>query len=85
VKAFTRGLCLAFVTLGVTGCGADNETEAEKLSKTMGDPGAPNPKAISTDITQGPPPTMQDVKRQAEENQKKTYSKASGYPGAKSN
>jgi len=85
VKAFTRGLCLGLVTLGMmsmTGCGADNENEAEKLAKGMGDPGAANPKSLPGEITQGPPPTMLDVKRQAEENQKKLYGKGSTYPGA---
>jgi hypothetical protein len=42
VNSFTRGLGLvvfALAMLGITGCGADNETEADKLSKGMGDPG----------------------------------------------
>jgi hypothetical protein len=42
VNVFMRGLgrgLLALAILGITGCGADNETEAEKLSKGMGDPG----------------------------------------------
>ena len=42
MKAFTLMLCFAFVTmglLGVTGCGADNESEGAKASKKLGDPG----------------------------------------------
>ena len=85
MKAFTVGLCLALVNLGMTGCGTDNETEAEKLSKTLGDPGAVNSKALPAEIKQGPPPTMLDVKRQSEENQQKQYGKGSGYPGARKN
>jgi len=44
VKAFIRSFCLALVTvgvLGVTGCGPDNETEAQKLAPKIGDPGKP--------------------------------------------
>jgi hypothetical protein len=49
VKAFTRRSCLALATvgilaiLGVTGCGADNEAEGQKLGKALGDAGKPNP------------------------------------------
>jgi hypothetical protein len=85
VKAFTRGLCWALVSLsliGMTGCGSDNESEAEKLSKEMGDPGAANPKGLPADIKEGPPGSMEDVKRNAEENAKKLYGKGSAYPGA---
>jgi hypothetical protein len=42
VNVFMRGVgrgLLALAILGVTGCGGDNETEVEKLSKGMGDPG----------------------------------------------
>ena len=42
MNSFTRGLgmgILALVVLSITGCSADNEAEAEKLSKGMGDPG----------------------------------------------
>jgi hypothetical protein len=42
VKAFSRKLCFAFVTMGmlsVTGCGPDNEAEGKKLSTKLGDPG----------------------------------------------
>jgi hypothetical protein len=42
VNSFTRGLALGLVALamlGITGCSTDNETEAVKISKGMGDPG----------------------------------------------
>jgi len=61
VKALTRGLGLGVVTLGmlgVTGCGPDNEAEGQKLAKTAGDPGAPNPKAHAEDTL--PPATTRE-------------------------
>ena len=42
MNSFTRGLGLGILALamfGITGCSADNETEVDKLSKGMGDPG----------------------------------------------
>jgi len=42
VNSFTRGFAsgiLALAVLCITGCSADNETEVDKLSKGMGDPG----------------------------------------------
>ncbi len=48
MKAFTRKLCLAFVTMGmlvVTGCGPDNETEGKNASAKLGDAGKANEKA----------------------------------------
>jgi hypothetical protein len=49
VKAFTRGLCVAFVMLGmvgVVGCGPDNASEGQAASKKLGDPGNPDPKGL---------------------------------------
>jgi len=83
VKTFTRGLFAALVTLtmiGMTGC-ADNEGEATKLSKGIGDPGAVNPKAIPSDMPP-PPQTQAEFKKQADDVQSKLY-KGSGYPGTK--
>ena len=42
MKVFTRALCSATVmvgTLGVMGCGPDNEAEGTKASKSLGDSG----------------------------------------------
>jgi hypothetical protein len=42
VNLLTRGLLVVVFSLGlfgVSGCSTDNETEAQKLSKGMGDPG----------------------------------------------
>jgi hypothetical protein len=82
VKSYTRGLALALVTvvmLGESGCGPDNETEVQKLAKTAGDPGAPDPKSKPAAV-QAPPTSQADYfKRQME--QEKTSKK--GYPGAR--
>jgi hypothetical protein len=84
VKSFTRGLSVALFSLtllGLAGCGPDNETEAEKLAKTAGDPGKPDPKGIPT--TKLPPaPSYDDFGKRAQESQKDMM-KSGGYPGAK--
>jgi hypothetical protein len=64
VNSFTRGLCLGLLSLamlGVTGCSADNETEVEKLSKGMGDPGEGTTKVdpSKTQTVQGGYPTSE--------------------------
>ena len=44
MKAFTRSACLALAIVGmfgISGCGPDNESEGQKLTKEMGDPGPP--------------------------------------------
>jgi hypothetical protein len=49
VKAFSRKMGLAFVTigmLGVTGCGADNESEGAKANANLGKATAPDPNAL---------------------------------------
>jgi hypothetical protein len=66
--------------LGVLGCGPDNETEADKLAKTAGDPGAANPKAIS-DAKEAPPATQEEFGKRALEAQKNALKQ--GYPGVK--
>jgi hypothetical protein len=81
VKFLTRGLVLFVLSLGmlvVVGCGNDNEAEGEKLAKTAGDPGAPDPKAVGK---AGPLPTTPEEHYQ---NQlKNDPMKTSKYPGAK--
>jgi hypothetical protein len=79
VKFYIRGLCLALMAvsmLGVTGCGTENEAEGEKLSKSMGDPGPPDPtKAakISTPAPSGGPPTMESFSKQMPDAQRAEY------------
>jgi len=81
VNSFTRGLSIALCCvglLGVTGCGADNETEGEKLANAAGDPGPPNPN--SKPVTISPGSGTEDGRAKAMlENQKNMP----GYPGTK--
>jgi hypothetical protein len=79
VKAFTRGLCAAVVSVGmvgVAGCGTDNEAEGQKLGQAAGNPGPENPKAAKPD---GQPVTSQV---DAYERSQKAM-KNSAYPGQK--
>jgi hypothetical protein len=49
VKAFNRILFASLVMagmLGFAGCGPDNETEGQKLSTKIGDPGKVDPSVI---------------------------------------
>jgi hypothetical protein len=59
VNSLLRGLIVTIFSVGllvVSGCSADNETEAQKLSKTAGDPGkAADTKQVET----LPPPKTQ--------------------------
>jgi hypothetical protein len=60
VNVFMRGLgrgLLALAILGITGCGADNETETQKLSKGMGDPGPGTAKVDPSQVPVGTGPT----------------------------
>ncbi len=85
MKTFTHGLCLLSVVLilglmGVAGCGADNETEADKLAKGLGDPGAVNPKAVGAERS-APPTSQAEFKERADAQAKKNFGPGSGYPG----
>jgi hypothetical protein len=62
VKRFIRVFGTALFGLAVltmNGCATDNETEADAAKKTAGDPGAPNPKAVTTTPKDEPPPQTQ--------------------------
>jgi len=79
VKFYTRGLALSILSLGLlfmVGCGADNETEGEKLAKTAGDPGAPDPRAVTK--AAGPLPTSPE---EHYKNQQQNNSLKGKYPG----
>jgi len=83
VNSLTRGFglsVLGLAMLGTTGCGVDNETESEKLSKGMGDPGAVNPNTKKDETANLPPPKSQEewFKRKESENPM-----GPGYPLAK--
>jgi hypothetical protein len=82
VNSFTRGLGLALLSvgmLGVTGC-TDNETDAQKLQKDMGDPGPGNPssKVQKSDV---PTPRTQEERFKQQGDPKKVM--GPNYPGAK--
>ena len=56
----------AWVLLGVPGCAEDNESEAQKLAKTAGDPGPPAPaKFKSADSDLPPPKTSEEAGERA--------------------
>jgi hypothetical protein len=84
VKVFTRILCGALFSaslLGAAGCGPDNETEANKLAKTAGDPGAPNPKGVP-DKKDAAPGGYEAFGRQSSDSQRGMIKKGV-YPGMK--
>jgi hypothetical protein len=63
VNSLTRALVVVLVSLGsfgVSGCAEDNETEAQKLAKNVGDPGAPAPPKIKAPESNLPPPTTSE-------------------------
>jgi hypothetical protein len=73
VKALIRAFCLALVTvgtLGLAGCGPDNEAEGQKLGKTLGDAGAPAP-GTKSEVTQPPAKTQQEYFKRTQEQQDK--------------
>jgi hypothetical protein len=83
VKAFIRAFCLALVTvgmLGVTGCGPDNETEGQKLGKSLGDPGAPDP-SVKAEAAK-PPMTQEEVfkRSQGQQDALKSATPSKGAP-----
>jgi hypothetical protein len=59
VKAFTCGVGMVLISIGLVGtpgCGPDNESEAKKASATLGDPGPQKGKAV-----ENVPPTTPDA------------------------
>ncbi len=78
MKWFMRGLSASLLCvgmLGVLGCGPDNDTEADRLAKTIGDPGKPNPKGIPT-TTLEPAGTQEENYRRQQERQNQMFKKA---------
>jgi phage tail tape-measure protein len=84
VNSFTRGLAIVLVSLGllgVSGCAEDNETEAQKLAKTAGDPGRPSEPKVKAPQSDLPPPRSSDEAQQQRGNARKNL--PSDYPGNK--
>jgi len=84
VKWFMRGLSaplLCVGMLGMLGCGTDNDTEADRLAKTIGDPGAPDPKGKPA-TTEAPPTSQEEFYKRQQKQQEDTFKKG-GYPGKK--
>jgi hypothetical protein len=80
MKWFFAGLGAAlccFAVFATMGCGPDNETEAERLAKTAGDPGPANPKSK---VGVAPPAT--GTGQEDWFKQKGNQYKDTGYPGA---
>jgi len=80
VKWFMRGLSaplLCVGLLGVLGCGPDNDTEADRLAKSIGDPGKPDPKGLPT-TSQPPAKTQEEFFKQQQQRQNDMFKK--GYP-----
>jgi hypothetical protein len=81
VKSFMRGLTVLILclgTLGVLGCGPDNDTEADRLAKTAGDPGKADPKGIPQ-TQEAPPKTQEEFAKRQRERTDDMFKKG-GYP-----
>ncbi len=79
---FMRGLSASLLCvsmLGVLGCGPDNETEANRLAKTIGDPGKPDAKGVPAAIE--PPPKSQAEQYERQKKKSDEMFKG-GYGGA---
>jgi hypothetical protein len=73
---------LAFAILGMvalTGCGPDNESDAQKLAKDAGSPGAANPNSK----VETPPQPKSQLEHFQQTQQQQDKLKGAGYPGAK--
>ena len=82
MKWFMRGLiapvfCVGM--LGVLGCETDNQTEADRLAKTIGDPGKPDAKGVPTTVA--PPPKSQKEQYERQKQQQDEMFKKGNYPG----
>jgi len=79
-RGMVAGL-LSLGLLGVSGCSTDNETEATKLSKNMGDPGKRSETEKKVEQTNLPPPKSQKEYYDRRSDPKKQM--GTNYPGAK--
>jgi len=67
--------------LGVLGCGPDNETEGDRLKKTIGDPGKPDPKGVPATVE--PPPKNQAEAYERQKKKQDEMFKSGAYPRRK--
>jgi hypothetical protein len=84
VKTLIRGIGLAMLgacLLGLTGCGADNESDASKLQTKSGP--APKPADGSTKELPPPPTNMDEYAKRQQQNQPYGGTKYGGAPKAK--
>jgi hypothetical protein len=65
------------VTFCVTGCGSDNESEAEK-AKALGNPGAANPKSTPDTPQQAPAADYSELSKRSQDPTKNMMKQ--GYP-----
>jgi hypothetical protein len=73
------GLVLCVATFGVVGCGPDNDSEANSLAKTIGDPGKPDPKGVPQ-TQEAPPKSQEEFFKRQQQRQEDIFKKGS-YPG----
>jgi hypothetical protein len=72
-----RGLSAALLcvgTLGVLGCGPDNDVEADRLAKSAGDPGKADPKGLP-EAKQTPATSQQEFFKRQQEQEKDMFKK----------
>jgi hypothetical protein len=84
VKTLIRGIGLAMLgvcLLGLTGCGADNESDADKLQTKSGP--APKPAEGSTKEIQAPPANMDEYAKRQQQNSPYAGTKYQGAPKSK--
>ena len=83
MKWFMRGLSVQLLCvgmLGVLGCGPDNDTEANSLSKAAGSPGTPDAKGVPK-TQEAPPKTQAEYGQRQKERQGDMFK--GGYGGTK--
>ncbi len=67
--------------LGVSGCGPDNETEADRLAKSIGDPGKADAKGVPA-TEEAAPKTQEEFFKRQQQRQDEMFKK-SGNPTSK--
>ncbi|MGO9470908.1 MAG: hypothetical protein ACLQIB_13840 [Isosphaeraceae bacterium] len=84
MKWFIRGLSASLLCVGIVGvlgCGPDNDTEANRLAKSIGDPGKPDPKGVPATL-QPAANTQEELRKQQQQLQNDMF-KRGGNPTKK--